>query len=160
MPTIASFKRALFNFFRPAFRSVFNCNDRIGVVYLTRLRVGFSHLNEHKFRHNILDTIDPFCACRTGVVESTAHYLLHCPNFANERLLLFSDLKNMSVSVLPFISSTLCEILLYGIPQLSDAENSDIISAVIRYIIASRRFDGSLFSILFSIPLKPVVFLP
>ena len=76
MPSIASFKRAILQFTRPVPRSVFKCQNRIGIVYLTRLRVGFSHLNEHKFRHNFLDTIDPFCSCRTGVIEDTAQQLI------------------------------------------------------------------------------------
>ena len=27
------------------------------------LRLNFSHLNEHKFRHNFLGTINPLCSC-------------------------------------------------------------------------------------------------
>ena len=125
---------------------MFNCHDRLGVVYLTRLRVGFSHLNEHKFRHNFLDTLDPFCSCRSGDVENTLHFLLHCPNYTDARLVLFNDLKDLSVSVLPYAGNTLCKILLYGISQLSHDENRDIISAVIRYIIASSRFDLPFFN--------------
>jgi len=45
-------------------------------MLLTRLRVGFSHLKEHKFRHNFQDTTDPFCECRSGDIENTQHYLL------------------------------------------------------------------------------------
>ena len=125
---------------------MFKCRDRLGVIYLTRLRVGFSHLKEHKFRHNFLDTLDPFCSCRSGDVENTIHFLLHCPNYTDARLVLFNDLNDLPVSVFPYASSILCKILLYGISQLSDAVNHDIISSVIRYIIASRRFDESLFN--------------
>ena len=94
---------------------------------------------------DFLDTIDPFCTCCTGNIETTEHYLLHCPNFSNDRLSLFNDLGNISVSVIPYNGSTLCEILLYGISQLSDAENRDILSVVIRYILATGRFDKSIF---------------
>ena len=144
MPSIASFKRSLLNFFRPVPRPVFKCRDRLGVIHLTRLRVGLSHLNEHKFRHNFLDTIDPFCNCRAGAIENTEHYLLHCPNFTNERLVLFNDLKNISAHVFPFSSDVLCNLLLYGYPGLNNDDNREVISAVLRYVIASGRFSGSL----------------
>ena len=41
---------------------VYNIHDPIGLKFLTRLRVNFSHLREHKFRHNFLDTLILFVA--------------------------------------------------------------------------------------------------
>ena len=46
LPSISSFKRAILNFIRPKAASIFNVTDNKGVVFLTRLRVGFSHLRE------------------------------------------------------------------------------------------------------------------
>ena len=40
--------------------SLFSICDPLGVKLLTRLRLQFSHLNEHKFRHGFNDTVDPF----------------------------------------------------------------------------------------------------
>ena len=42
--------------------SVYNIHDPVDVKYLTRLRLGLSHLNEHKFRHNFQECLDPFCS--------------------------------------------------------------------------------------------------
>ena len=42
------FKSKFFSFIRPSKRSIFNVNDTEGVQYLTRLRLRFCHLNEHK----------------------------------------------------------------------------------------------------------------
>ena len=42
-------------------RPVFSEHDPIGIKLLTRLRLGFSHLNEHKFRHNFGDTVSAMC---------------------------------------------------------------------------------------------------
>ena len=39
----------------------------LGVKLFTRLRLQFSHLNEHKFRHGFCDTINPMCSCGTEV---------------------------------------------------------------------------------------------
>ena len=146
LPSLSAFKRALFSFFRTDTRSVFRATDHFGVVLLNRLRVGFSHLNEHRFRHNFLDITDPFCSCRTNAIEDTKHFLLHCPNYLNERTLFFNDLSNLSMSLLPYCSDTLCEILLYGSRSFSEADNHLIINSVVRYIVSSERFSGSIFN--------------
>ena len=39
--------------------SAFSVADIYGIKLLTILRVGLSHLTEHKFRHNFQDTINP-----------------------------------------------------------------------------------------------------
>ena len=61
--SIVVFKSKLLSFIRPSKRSIFNVNDPEGVKYLTRLRLRFSHLNKHKFRHGFLDTLNPLCNC-------------------------------------------------------------------------------------------------
>ena len=33
----------------------------LGIKLLNRLKVEFSHLNKHKFRHNFADTLNPLC---------------------------------------------------------------------------------------------------
>ena len=42
--------------------SLFSIYDPLGVKLLTRLRIQFSHLNEHKFRHGFEDAINAICA--------------------------------------------------------------------------------------------------
>ena len=91
LPSVAAFKRAILDFIRPVPTSMFKINRLSGFVFFTRLRVGFSHLCEHKFRLGFLHIVNPICSCRTNVVENTEHYLLHCSNFANQRTVLFDD---------------------------------------------------------------------
>ena len=63
-------------------KSLFSIYDTLGVKILTRLRLQFIHLNEHKFRHGFEDTINAMCACRSEV-ETTetfswvAIFILH-----------------------------------------------------------------------------------
>jgi len=83
LPSISRFKRAIFEFMRPKPAPTFRVNHE-GLFLLTRLRVGFSHLREHKFRHGFLDTLDPFCLCRSNSIENTEHYLLQCSSFSDE----------------------------------------------------------------------------
>ena len=58
--SLSVFKKCLLALVRPKQRSVYNVTDYYGLKLLTRLRVNLSHLREHKFRHNFLDTINPF----------------------------------------------------------------------------------------------------
>ena len=61
--------------------SLFSIYDPLGVKLLTRLRLQFSHLNEHKFRHGFEDTINAMCACGRDV-ETTEHFFLRCHLFS------------------------------------------------------------------------------
>ena len=65
------FKKSLLKFIRT--NSVFNVSDIYGIKLLTRLRVGLSHLREHKFRDNFQDTINPLFS-RSLEVEYTSHF--------------------------------------------------------------------------------------
>ena len=57
------FKKRILEFIRPKANSIFNIHNPMGIKYLTRLRLGFSHLKEHKFEHNFQDSVDPLCGC-------------------------------------------------------------------------------------------------
>ena len=79
--------------------SIYNIHNPLGVKYLTRLRIGFSHLKEHKFRHNFQDSIDPMCSCSSGI-ETTIHFFLHCANFNIQRQTLFQKLATIDPNIL------------------------------------------------------------
>ena len=124
LPSIATFKRAILDFRRPVPTPIFKINRLTAFIFLTRLRVGFSHLREHKFIHGFLDTVDPICS-PANAVENTEHYLLHCSNFATQRTILFDNLQNIGINYGPLDSSTLSRILLFGNPNFSDNINSE-----------------------------------
>ena len=119
-PSIVTFKRAILDFIHPFPTPMFKINRLSGFVFYTWLRVGFSHLREHKFRHGFLDIVDPICSCRANAVENTEHYLLHCVNFAYQPNVLFDDLQNININSGPLDSSTLSRMLLFGNPKFSD----------------------------------------
>ena len=73
--------------------SIFSICDPLGVKLLTRLRLNFSHLNEHIFRHGSNDTLNPLCACGNDI-ETTQHFLLRCHQYSSQRKELFKSLKN------------------------------------------------------------------
>ena len=82
--SLALFKKSILQFIRPTPNRTFNCHNPIGIKLITRLRLGLSHLRDHKFKHNFLDCLNPICCCGKDI-ETTVHYLLHCPIFPDER---------------------------------------------------------------------------
>ena len=82
---INTFKSCIRSFVRPRENSVFEVHDINGVKLLTRLRLDFNHLNEHKFRHNFNDIINPMCSCGKEP-ETTLHYLFRCDLYSIYRL--------------------------------------------------------------------------
>ena len=47
----------------------------MGIKYLSRLRLGLSYLNYHKFRHNFQDCLNPLCPCS---LELTELFIISC----------------------------------------------------------------------------------
>ena len=70
------FKTKILSFIRPKENSIFKIHDINGIKLLNRLRLHFSHLNEHKFRHNFRDATDPMCSC--GLEPETTHSITFC----------------------------------------------------------------------------------
>ena len=137
------FRNSLLNIGRPTPKPTFNIHNPLGLKLLTRLRLGLSHLNEHRFNHNFEDCINPLCSCSLEV-ESTTHFFLHCHNFVNIRNTLLNKLNSISCDISNCSDRSLTKLILYGNPKFSFQQNSDIINASIEYIFNSKRFLCSL----------------
>ena len=61
---------------RPSPNLVNDIHNPLGVRSLTRLRLGLSNLNQHKFNHNFKNCINPLCTCSLEI-ESTSHFFFH-----------------------------------------------------------------------------------
>ena len=85
------FKNSLLKFIRPSPNSLFNVFDSLGIKLLTRLRLGFSHLREHKPNHNIQGTINPLCT-RSLESELITHFFLRFQSFKNLRKYFMNEL--------------------------------------------------------------------
>ena len=132
------FKSNILKFIRPSPNSVYNCQNPRGICLITRLRLGLSHLREYRFKHGFQDTLNPLCSCDNDV-ESTEHFFLYCPQFANERRILMSTLGNFNCSLLENTSKVLTQ------TSVSPSDNSKIISATIDFILSIKRFNEQLF---------------
>ena len=93
------FKKHSSNFIRPNSNNAFNINNPLGLKLLTCLRIGFSHLKEHKFKHNFQGSTDLLCSCGNDI-ESTFHFFLPCPNFTTQRQTLLNKLKSINASIM------------------------------------------------------------
>ena len=96
--SINTFKTSILNFVTPRENSVFQVHDINDVKLLTRLKLDFSHLNEHKFRNTFHDTINPMCSCGKEP-ETTLHYLLRCDLYSIYRLELLNDICALNRSL-------------------------------------------------------------
>ena len=117
------FLKKLLNFIRPSEKSIFNIYDPQGSKLLNRLRLGFSHLREHKFRHNFADTVNPLCSCALET-ESTDHFFLRCQNYVSFRTALMNELSSINSGIISLRPSALLEVILYGDRMLNDIQMS------------------------------------
>ena len=97
--SLNQFKARVLEFIRPKPNSIFNVSNHVGIKLLTRLRVGFSHLREHKFRHNFQDSLNPLCSCGQDA-ETTTHFFLHCNIYSSERKTLLDKIKKLITPLL------------------------------------------------------------
>ena len=96
-----------------------------GLKLLTRLRVGLSHLKEHKYRHNFVDTLVPLCNCGLMESQNITHFLLRCNFYPNLRKTLLDSIIKL-IESLRFSDTTRNCNELYGIFQgYSDHDNGN-----------------------------------
>ena len=141
--TYANFRKGILSFIRPKPNSVYNCNNPKGLKLITRLRLGLSHLREHKFKHNFQDCINPLCSCGSDV-ESIAHYFLHCPFYVNERHTLLKTINDIDRRLMDNTESNQVQYLLFGDTSKDADTNTDILNATMKYVLSTKRFDESL----------------
>ena len=110
--TINAFKQKLLPSITPLENSIFNIFDPEGLKLLTRLRLGLSHLNELRFRHNFQECLNPLCTCSLET-ENTSHYLLHCHHNTPFRTDLTNRVRTFVADFDSLSDSTKVEILLY-----------------------------------------------
>ena len=137
---IAIFKKRLLSFIHPIPSNVHNTFDPVGLQFLTRLRLGLSHLNEHRFRHNFQECINPLCSCSLET-ENTLHYLLHCHHFSQNCINLINSVNSVFKNFDILSDNIKTDVLLYLNPHL-DGESK----ATISYSKTSEKFTGSIFN--------------
>ena len=138
------FKSNILKFIRPSSNSFFDCHNPIGIKYITRIRLGLSHLREHKFKHSFQDTLNPICNCGNDV-ESAIHFFLHCPLYSNERRTLLNSLVNIDHTLLDNTDFSLTQILLFGNTTFNAIENTKIINLTMDCVLSTKRLTNQFY---------------
>lgn len=137
--TISQFKKSLISIIRPQKNLMHGITNSHDSALITRLRVRFSDLNEHRFEHNF-GRNNPMCTCNVAV-ESIAHFFLHCQSYLHHRDILLEELSNIvnnDVTQLP--DDHLCDLLLFGSKTYNTIANKMILQCTVRYIKNTNRF--------------------
>ena len=138
------FRKHLLKSIQPLSKPIYDINNFPGVQLLTRLRLGLSHLNEHRFNHNFEGCINPLCTC-TLEVESTTYFFLHCHYYNNIRKTLLDNFRVINVKILKLSENALTDLALYGEASFDKIQSKMILTASIKFIVDSDRFAGFIF---------------
>ena len=118
----------------------FSKGSKIGNQLLTRLRVGHSELNLHKFSVGQIDKPDCLCHAKE---ESTKHYLIDCFLYTTKRQNLFSLVGHYIPRFNGLSKAAKHNLLLFGLKTNDpdfDHLNFIITKAVQDFIIQTKRF--------------------
>ena len=124
--------------------NLLNLNNLKGIRLITRLRLELSHLREHQFKCSFQNYLNSLCICGLSI-ESTSHFLLHCPIFHDKRHTLLSTLNNIDCKILETTDSYLTHTLLFGCTSFDSETNTLVLNPTIDYILSIGRFEEPLF---------------
>ena len=93
--------------------SLFSIHGPQGVKLISRLRFNFSHLNEHKFRHNVKECVSPLYGCGLEI-ESTQHFFFRYHFYYIERTKLLNSLYDIYLAVNKVNEDYIINLVLFG----------------------------------------------
>ena len=138
LPSFEDLKKHLFSLYRPVAKPIFDIHNP-HLRHIFQLRVGLSHLRQHKKCHKFADTLSDKCPCKNGV-EDTPHFLITCPFYSTHRKVMFTSVETLlQKHDLSFTNSV--EVLLYGHPLLNASENGLILLATLEFITKTEQFE-------------------
>ena len=117
------FNSKLLAFIRPVQRSIYNVFNPQGLKFLSRLRLGLSHLAEHRFGHNFKDCINSLCSCSLKV-ENTLHFFLHCQDYSTFRMDLMNKVNQIDENFSCLSDGNKVSLLLYGDSRFDGNKNN------------------------------------
>ena len=140
--SLSNFKSNILKIIRPPKKNVLNIYDPKGMKRLFQLRVGLSPLRNHKNRHKFNDNPTDTCCCLMAA-ETTAHFLLYCDLFTEARGIMNRVINPIMASnglILPS-DDEFVNFLLYGHKTLSADDNTAVLTALLKYIHETTRFE-------------------
>ena len=120
--------------------SYYNHGSKRANILHTRLRLGFSSLRSHLFKHNLIDS--PVCECKS-TDESIFHFFFDCNRHTavrNTHLDNIIQICNKSNKYYKVSKKKLLEAICYGIPELGFHENCALFDIVHCFLTETKRF--------------------
>ena len=109
------------------------------------MRLGLSHLADHKFKYNFQDCLNSICSCGQEI-ETTSHFLLHSLNYRCAREAFFGKKINLIYSnILRQSDLSITKDLLFGSEKLKDDKNHALLTSTIEFIQSTEGFKYPLF---------------
>ena len=114
------FKSNILKFIRSSSNSFFDCHYPIGSI--TRMRLGFSNLGQHKFKHSFQDSLNAICNCNNDV-ESAIQFSSTFPYIVMNVSTLLSSFFNIDHTLLDNTNFLPTKILVFGNTTFNAKEN-------------------------------------
>ena len=102
------------------------------------MRLGLSHLADHKFRYNFQDCLSPISSCGQEI-ETTNHFLLHCLNYRCARKTFFEKINLIDSNILQQNDLSITKDLL-GSEKLKDDKNNALLTSTTEFMRSTERF--------------------
>ena len=138
-----SFRNLLLKTGWPIPKSIYNIHNPTGLTLLNRLRVGLSHLHQHKFNHNFRNRVNLSCPCS---LEIQSPFNFFCTAIISQISKKRSLMKNCQLMKMLWINQIM-ELLNYfsnGNQKFKFQRNCSISKSSVRFIIKSQRFNRSM----------------
>ena len=101
---------------------MFSMHDQIGINYLKKLRLKYSHLANLKFRRKFKNCLRPIVIVVLKLKQLNT-FFLRCQFLASERQNHHDDLCLIDAPVISFNGESQLNILLYGSDEFNDKIN-------------------------------------
>lgn len=108
--------------------SIFNCPNPRGLELSLQLRLGLSHLCEHRFNQSMVfkALLMRFASVGIGEIEACCHFLRHCSNYSTQKLDLVNSIINIDSSILQKNNMNITLTLIFGNSSYDSFKNSII----------------------------------
>ena len=103
----------------------------------------FWHLREHKIGHNFANNVNPLCSCT--LETENREFLSTLPKHLSACTTLMNKLNNISNAINSLNSIDFIRVILYGDNNFANVTNFGTITAPMRFIKTTKRFEEALF---------------